>query len=138
MKLRILLFAISLFLIQSCGGPVHNPGEPLNVSLNNDEQWQANPETTQGIVNMMATLAKHKSGLDGFGDQKVLLESLDAEFQNIFAKCTMKGEGHTQLHNYLLPLKSIMKKIEKGEGAENAEEISHLEEYLSAYQKYFK
>jgi len=72
------------------------------VTLDNGKLWQANPETTTGINNM-------KSRMQAFTDKEnaeaysTLKEGLEADFTELFQKCTMKGEAHNQLHNYLFP-----------------------------------
>lgn len=101
------------------------------VQLNNGETWEANAETTQGIEAMASIAAGYDAAT---GDGIVLKEELTTEFQEIFAKCTMTGEAHDQLHNYLLPLK---KKLD-GLGEEPTEDqMDDLREYLDTYTNYF-
>lgn len=101
------------------------------VELNNGETWEANPETTQGIEAMASIVAGYDSSI---GDGVVLKEELTAEFQEIFAKCTMTGEAHEQLHNYLFPLKKML----DGLGDDpNEGQLTELREYLDTYTNYF-
>jgi hypothetical protein len=66
---------------------------------------------------------------------KKLKSSLENEFQMIFQKCTMKGEAHEQLHNYLLPLKEKLNGINS---PLDTAKINEIKIYLSEYQNYFK
>lgn len=104
------------------------------VTLNNGERWEANPETNEGIDNMMALVAKEAA--NGPTDLEVLQTNLREEFNTILQKCTMKGESHNQLHNYLHPLKE---KIDGLDQAQNdAHAIDDLEQYLQTYKNYFQ
>ncbi|MNR11654.1 hypothetical protein D3C85_1279640 [compost metagenome] len=60
----------------------------------------------------------------------ILKDKLNSEFALILKKCTMKGEAHNQLHNYLIPLKLKIDSLEDSNKAEIKKEIiSYLEEY---------
>ncbi|HMN06069.1 MAG TPA: hypothetical protein PKD45_10100 [Flavobacteriales bacterium] len=101
------------------------------VQLDNGKTWEANAETTQGIEAMASIAAGYDAAT---GDGVVLKEELMAEFQEIFAKCTMTGEAHEQLHNYLLPLKGML----DGLGDEpTAEQLAALRDYLGSYGNFF-
>lgn len=101
------------------------------VMLDNGKLWVANPETTQGIRNMQKILSERKQEDTG----SVLKEALENEFQIIFEKCTMQGEAHNQLHNYLLPLKM---KLNQLDGTNNEEVIFEIDAHLKEYFNYFK
>ncbi len=47
----------------------------------------------------------------------------------------MKGESHNQLHNFLLPLKEQLEKLEK-QG--DVTTIEGIKSYLSTYNTYFQ
>jgi hypothetical protein len=60
----------------------------------------------------------------------VLKEKLNFEFALILKKCTMKGEAHNQLHNYLIPLKLKINNLEDSNKDEIKKEIIvYLEQY---------
>lgn len=103
------------------------------VKLNNGKKWKANPETTEGIKKMQALV---KTQLEsGKNDALKLQQSLEKEFKTIFQKCTMTGEAHDQLHNYLIPLKDKIKKLDAD--TPNAE-LQELMAYLDSYRTYFE
>jgi hypothetical protein len=105
------------------------------LRLNNGNKWQANPETTEGILAMKEHLDAFRNlGLDDYNQLRV---NLELEFQTIFEKCTMKGEAHNQLHNYLYPMRDCFSDLSKGtETAEKA--FITLEKYLPMYFDYFE
>ena len=100
------------------------------VTLDNGQRWKANPETTTGIANMVTILSAYDPAT---GDPTVLKETLEAEFGLIFERCTMEGEAHNQLHNYLLPIHHQLRDF----AATEAQRIA-LGEHLAAYGNYFK
>ena len=100
------------------------------VTLDNGQRWKANPETTSGIANMVTILSAYDPAT---GDPTVLKETLEAEFGLIFERCTMEGEAHNQLHNYLLPIHHQLRDF----AATEAQRIA-LGEHLAAYGNYFK
>lgn len=104
---------------------------PQKVSLNNGQPWEANPETTSGIKALQALILASNQGESA----AVLKEKLNVEFTIIFKKCTMTGEAHDQLHNYLLPLKHKINAIEEANKKPMQQEIAS---YLEQYTLYFK
>ena len=133
-----------LFVISSCSGPSSDSKEKsqpivveVNVELNNGERWVANPETTEGIKNMIDHMAAFSSSqkTDSF---KTLSDSLNAEFMTIFSKCTMKGEAHEQLHNYLFPMRAKFKALASDDLDICRSQFDELELYLATYDDYFE
>jgi hypothetical protein len=102
------------------------------VSLNEGQLWEANAETTQGIKNMQQ-LMENYSTLNSNPEE--LINGMKTEFAMIFKKCTMTGEAHEQLHNYLIPLKTKIESLSEGINDENTDE---LKEYLKDYFSYFQ
>ena len=103
------------------------------VRLDNGKKWKANPETITGINNM-STLVQN--GITGKVEVAKLYDSLQAEFKAIFDKCTMTGESHNQLHNYLLPLKGQLDKLKAGSSDINT--LEEMQEYLVTFKNYFE
>ena len=94
--------------------------------MHKGQLWVANAETTEGITTLQKIILE--SGQEE--SASVLKEKLNFEFALIFKKCTMKGEAHNQLHNYLIPLKSKINNLEDSSKDEIKKEISvYLEQY---------
>jgi hypothetical protein len=105
--------------------------ETPEVVLDHGKRWIANKETTEGIANMSALIAEYD---DSNGDPKALKARVEEEFALIFERCTMTGESHDQLHNYLMPIHQEMNEIDFSEAAERDALIA----YLATYSNYFE
>jgi hypothetical protein len=103
------------------------------VQLDNGKKWKANVETISGINNMITLV---QTGITGKTEPAKLHDTLQVEFKTIFDKCTMTGESHNQLHNFLLPLKAELEKLKTGNG--NAETLKEMQEYLLTFKNYFE
>jgi hypothetical protein len=103
------------------------------VQLDNGKKWKANAETITGISNMSSLV---QGGITGKTDATKLHDSLQVEFKAIFDKCTMTGESHNQLHNYLLPLKGQLDKLKAG--GSNINTLEEIQEYLGTFKNYFE
>lgn len=103
--------------------------ETNGVQLNDGEKWEANLETTEGIRMMISRIESFKK--ENSEEYTVLQTNLQSDFKMIFQKCTMKGEAHDQLHNYLLPLKKELDQL-------SLENIDSVQMYLQSYQLYFQ
>ncbi|MCC6841287.1 MAG: hypothetical protein IT230_14100 [Flavobacteriales bacterium] len=101
------------------------------VQLDHGKTWAANPETTAGIAAMKALVEGYQAEA---GDGAALRDGLNAEFKQIFAKCTMTGEAHDQLHNYLIPVKGMLDSLGT---APEAAKLEALGQYLGTYGQYF-
>lgn len=103
------------------------------VQLDDSKKWVANPETTQGIQAMITLADAYLA--NPTSDAKALKESIMSTFTGILRKCTMKGESHDQLHNYLLPLKE---KLETLESSGDVQTVESIKSYLQTYKNYFE
>lgn len=145
MKKTAILSVTLLFLIAGCSTEKskdeHNQSEethanhdaPDLVQLDNGNKWMANIETTEGIQNMMQIIDVAQTNTNSSVES--LKENLLLEFTDILKKCTMKGESHDQLHNYLLPLKEQIENLTE-EGKQD--ELEEIKSYLSTYKNYFE
>ncbi len=109
------------------------------IKLNNGEKWEANPETTEGIMNMKMVIEEYsKQPASTREYYQGLAQKLAGYFDGIIQNCTMKGEAHEQLHNYLIPMKPYLEKIGSGDAKTAEEAKSVLTKYLTLYDNYFK
>lgn len=114
------------------GDAEHEEGSAIPaVTLHNGELWVANPETTSGIANMMALVDKQ---IAAPGDAAAVKAGLEEEFALIFERCTMTGEAHEQLHNYLIPIHQRL----SGFDAADATQLQQMKNYLATYGNYFQ
>lgn len=128
--LHFLLPLLAMVTILSC--QESHTGHDTAVQLDNGKRWQANPETTAGIAKMQSVMATYE-GRNSAEDRQAMRSELETAFQNIFAQCTMKGEAHDQLHNYLFPMKDLFSQIETSDEA-----VKALKAHLDRYGAYFE
>ena len=107
------------------------------LSLNNGNRWKANAETTT-VVNNMITLMNNFSDTENTTAYLSLKDSLEVEFNLIFKNCTMKGEAHNQLHNFLLPTKEMFQGLKSSNLDSCKQRYDGLNEHLAKYANYFE
>jgi hypothetical protein len=151
-KATQLIFAIIVLIITiSCGNKNDKKEEQSKtpptekqehesdavLQLNNGNLWQANSETTDGINNMI-TLMNTFSEKETVSAYATLKQNLEKEFGTIITKCSMTGESHNQLHNFLIPMKSLFKGLESSELTTCKESYNTLNKHLLEYSTYFE
>lgn len=106
------------------------------IQLNNGKKWEANLETTEGIKKMQQIMQVF-SNKESPVTYSSIKEDLETEFTNIFEKCTMKGEAHNQLHNYLKPMVILFDGLASSDQDTCKKSHVSLENHLLLYQNYF-
>ncbi len=151
-KANILIMVIlANFLVVSCNNDknkkqeVNKPAQTEEethesegvLKLNNGDLWMANSETSEGIQQMTQLIADftNSENMEAYPELKA---NLEAEFGTIISKCTMTGEAHDQLHNYLLPMKPLFKDLAEDDLAKRKSALEKLTKHLSEYSAYFK
>lgn len=108
-----------------------------SLSLNNGEKWTANQETTKGVRNMQAHMADYTE-IDEPEACKRLQSALQEEFNYIINKCTMKGEAHDQLHNFLMVIQQNLKGLGSNDLNRCKESYEKIDAQLAVYDAYFE
>lgn len=117
--------------------PKENHQNEISVELDNGNKWIANTETTEGIKKMQLIMYSF-SDAESIKEYKLLKEELEVEFTNIFTLCTMKGESHNQLHNYLKPMIAYFDGLDSNELITCKTNFNDLQNHLKEYSNYFK
>lgn len=136
---RLSIFT-SLFLLMACNSPgtqhehhedhsheAHQHSE--GVALDHGKKWNANPETTEGI-HQMRNLVEDFEPSDT-RSYASLQKDLQNQYDQIIQQCTMEGEAHQQLHNYLMPLKEEIDRLSE-------KNLPLVKKHLHNYDEYFK
>ncbi|MDC1265540.1 hypothetical protein N8009_01965 [Flavobacteriaceae bacterium] len=140
LKLTLIL---AIAFVSSCRKDAKQKTDELNLSeqngiaLNDGNRWIANPETTEGIKNIMKIMNTFNEKED-INSYATLTESLKSEFSMVFEKCTMKGEAHNQLHNFLIPINDLFEPLASSDLKKCQESYDKLNSHLKVYQTYFK
>lgn len=95
-------------------------------------RWTTNDATRKGIAAMKKATSAYITGSEK--DIMAVQEKLDKSYKNIFRMCTMRGEGHNQLHNYLGVLRE---RIDALNEKTTIEDVKELYVYLLSYNLYF-
>ena len=140
-------FVLALCLTHSCVNQTKEKKSQLqtenedskssSVQLNHGNRWSANPETTTGIETMISIMNSFEKK-EEINAYKELSEELKIEFSTIFRKCTMTGEAHNQLHNFLLPIKDLLGSLDSPDLKECKKIYFKLITDLKNYTTYFK
>ncbi len=113
--------------------------DELTVQLDEGKKWKANVETSQGINKMMASVKKAISkDIAELEDYRALGAALQTDFNEIFQKCTMTGEAHEQLHNFLLPMVDMVKTFEQKDLVACEKTLPEIKQHLGSYYDYFE
>jgi len=151
-KVTTLVLTIATFVfIISCGDSTRKKQEepkPQNteevehknsqvLQLNNGKLWSANIETTQGIINMQKLLTSFtdKENLEAYATLK---QNLEDEFGTIITECSMEGESHNQLHNFLIPITKTFDGFESKDIEICKTNFENLNKHLSTYANFFE
>lgn len=142
MKRKIIVFTSLLTLFIGCESNKKKDFDAAaikieGVELNALKPWKANSATTEGIKIMQANIAtfSDENNIEAYG---FLKSDLEDAFTTIFQKCTMKGEAHNQLHNYLKPMLPILDGFESKELDSCKFYCAKMERHLAGYANYFE
>tara|TARA_R110001592_G_scaffold59200_1_gene179600 strand:+ start:50071 stop:50583 length:513 start_codon:yes stop_codon:yes gene_type:complete len=107
----------------------------LTINLNGDNKWLMDAHTrsvTSDMVNRFSSLDIEQQ------DQEALIqlgEQLSLDLDNLIQGCTMKGDEHNALHEFLI---SFMPALEKLKSSGSMDSAKHVENLLTEYQEYFE
>jgi len=138
-----LTLVLAIAFISSCRKDAKQKTDELHLSdqngiaLNDGKRWLANPETTEGIKNMVRIMNTFTEK-DSVIAYATLTERLKSEFSMVFEKCTMKGEAHNQLHNFLIPINDLFEPLASSDLKKCQESYDKLNSHLKIYPTYFK
>lgn len=107
------------------------------LTLDYGKKWKANTETTQGIQKM-STMANQATSRWQTKDYHELKTKLDLTLTEILQQCTMTGEAHEQLHNYLMPLQKIIAQLGSDDRDQCEQSRLELVQHLKEYDQYFE
>ena len=156
----ILAISLSAIILVSCNNTTNNESNETAVKqsaettteapafknqegvlqLNGSEKWEANTETTKGIENMIEQVQGFR-GLnvqDDLASYNLLARGVKNTMDEIFNKCTMKGAAHDELHDFLLPILGMQKKLAGSDIKIAKETLDKLEAHLAEYANYFE
>lgn len=107
------------------------------ISLEGDTLWKVNQATNDGVTNMNAIIKSFSTPnrIETYSDLHAQLEN---EILTIFTKCNMTGEGHNQLHNFLLPLYEHLEQLQSKDLSICQNSLMEFRKRLALYPLYFE
>ncbi|UTW66051.1 hypothetical protein KFE94_15545 [bacterium SCSIO 12643] len=99
--------------------------------------WKANIETTQGFTKMYEMVSEF-SDFENVEAYTQLKENLMVEYKLIFKNCTMKGEAHERLHDYIMPFSGWFKGLSSGELETCKSSYDAIKLQLEDYSNHFE
>ena len=126
-----------LFLTLILGLTACQKDKGTQLSLDNGNRWKANIETTQGVNNLIHIMGSFEES-DTVETYNNIGDSLMSGFKMIFKKCTMEGDAHNQLHDFLFPMKKMFKKLESDDIKICKQGVADLNKHLPLYAEYFE
>lgn len=111
--------------------------EANELGLNDGKKWEVNAEmkvhvkAMEGRINAFTTSESK--------DYASLAIDLDGFIGELTSSCTMTGESHNELHNWLLPHIKTVEKLEKADTDENASlAFADIEASMTTFNTYFE
>lgn len=107
------------------------------IELNNDNKWQANSETNEGVLKMQNSIKTQPTNT--LVEYFALVEQLNVDKNYVIKNCTMKGDSHDNLHVWLLPLIAKIDALSEAKTIEDAAKLKQsIKENMNAYFDYFE
>ncbi|ADV51190.1 hypothetical protein Celal_3946 [Cellulophaga algicola DSM 14237] len=108
-----------------------------DLSLNNGRKWEANKETTEGVLKMQTLLQSETTHT--IEEYVHLAGKLNVVKNEVVKECTMEGASHDNLHLWLYPLIKKIKAFSEVKSLEEALKLKQsIEEHLKVYATYFQ
>jgi len=127
MKTKILSILIITILFFSCKidkkeAIILKPNEFTNIQIEvlNDEKWVVD----KPMMDIIQNIKKDVMQFDGntLEDYNKLSNKITKHLDVLTSSCTMKGQGHDELHKWLLPFLDISKAFAKSNNLKDAQE----------------
>lgn len=133
------LYLLLPLLLHACGTPTPDAtdGGPDAVTVPPappavDTRWEVNDATREGVQAMRHLVEGYPAnGLR----QGALKDTLEAHLTLIFERCTMDGEGHERLHEFLLPLYHQFRELPPEPAAG---QVAAIREHLEGFGQVFR
>ena len=126
MKTKILSILMITVLFFSCKTDkkevVLKPNEFTNIQIEvlNGEKWVVD----KPMMDLIQNIKKNVNQFDGktLEDYKSLSSKINNDLKTLTSSCTMTGQGHDELHKWLLPFLDISKEFTNSKTLKDAQE----------------
>ena len=141
-KLKISTIVLSVFLLTSCNNKTneeatvaietetHQHLDTQAIQLNDGKKWKVDDHMMVHFRNM----EKAVSAADNENYQ-MLIDELASNINLLTSNCTMKGQGHDELHKWLLPFIENVKTFSNDKSKEN---FTIIQNSFATFNQYFE
>jgi Na+-transporting NADH:ubiquinone oxidoreductase subunit NqrD len=126
-----LIIGLFMALITGCSS---NSGETLK--LNDGSKWEVNAKMMTYILNMESLVNEFNS--TDSKDYVLLSKELQSNLDLLIANCTMKGEAHDVLHQWLLPFIDLVKGLSDAEEKDKKNQFEKIQKSFKTFNEYFQ
>jgi hypothetical protein len=110
-------------------------GKSLSIKLNGDNKWLMDTHTRSVAFDMKNRVSALDIEQQNQEELIHLGEQLSQDLDTLIQGCTMKGDEHNALHEFLI---SFMPALEKLKSSGSVDSAKHVEHLLTEYQQYFE
>jgi hypothetical protein len=107
----------------------------LNINLNGDNKWLMDAHTRSVASTMMNRFSSLDLELQNQQELEDLGEQLGQDLDTLIQGCTMEGEAHNALHDFLTSFMPALEEFKTTASVDSAKHVKHL---LAEYQNYFE
>lgn len=119
------------------GMPVETTVGTTGISLMNGAKWKVDNEMLPHLDSMEQEINAFSG--TGLEDYHSLAASLKTHLNQFVSACTMKGQGHDELHKWLEPFMQQVGELAKAGNAEQATEVlQELKDAAAGFHTYFE
>lgn len=143
--MKTLFSFIVIFSFVSFGGckQKHSEEESSHkiepVQLDNGKKWKADQQTNEGVAKMQSLVTAFKKDTPRrIEDFKHLNSQLQSELDGIFKKCSMTGDAHQQLHNFLVSVIKELNVLKEDDLKASEHSFLTMERNLFSYSNFFE
>jgi hypothetical protein len=144
--MRRLLSLLLLFSFITIGSCKHKHSEEESspkiepVQLDQGKKWKADQQTNEGVAKLqsLVTVFKTETSRPGIEDYKRLNSQLQTELDLVFKKCTMTGNAHQQLHNFLVSIIKDLNTLKEDDLKASEHAFHTMEKNLFSYTNFFE
>ena len=114
----------------------HQLVETQTIYLNNGEKWEVNDEMMPPIQHMEKSI--HTFSEIEEKDYRTLAGNLKKDIDLLTSNCTMTGQGHDELHKWLLPFIDMVNELSEASSGNEEEIFRNIQISFNTFNQYFK
>jgi hypothetical protein len=131
-----LVFSMIVLFSTSCGHSA-DPAIMETIVLNDGAKWVVDAPMMEQIKAMENAVKSFKP--QDANDYEALADLLSEHIGTLTANCTMKGQGHDELHKWLVPFIGMVKNLSKKTDQKDlAAEFAQIKTSFTTLNEYFQ